>query len=179
MADELERVGIKRQQRRMQLVGFIVAAVPIGCQLLMLPALHIAPDGAFPVANRTFVDARFWPIQIVLLCVGIAGSAMIDCIKLMWNSGRSERTALGYLLTLALVFFIESLMFSVTLLAATMGWKWLGAMTIVGVLNLGLAYALEMEIAGKVEFAQCPAYLTTQPRGLSGCCQWFPSGPST
>lgn len=119
MKDDQETVSIKRQQRRMQLVGFIVAAIPIGCQLLMLMALRTAPDGAFPVADRTFTDARFWPIQIVLLCVGVAGSAIVDCIKLMWNTGRAERTALVYLLTLILVFFIESLMFSVTLLAAT------------------------------------------------------------
>ncbi|PPQ28848.1 hypothetical protein [Rhodopila globiformis] len=145
MKDDQETVSIKRQQRRMQLVGFIVAAIPIGCQLLMLMALRTAPDGAFPVADRTFTDARFWPIQIVLLCVGVAGSA----IKLMWNTGRAQRTALVYLLTLILVFFIESLMFSVTLLAATIGWKWLGAMTVIGLLNLGLAYALEMELAVK------------------------------
>jgi hypothetical protein len=149
MKDDQETVGIKRQQRRMQLVGFIVAAIPISCQLLMLMALQAAPDGAFPVADRTFTDARFWPIQIVLLCVGVGGSAIVDCIRLMWNTGRAERTALAYLLALVLVFFIESLMFSVTLLAATIGWKWLGAMTIIGGLNLGFAYGLEMEIAGK------------------------------
>src|SRR5690242_6889187 len=132
MADDLETVSIKRQQRRMQLIGFIVAAIPIGCQLLMLMALQAAPDGAFPTADRTFTDARFWPIQVVLLCVGVAGSAIVDCIKLMWNTGRSDRPALVYLLALVLAFFVESLMFSVILLAATIGWKWLGTMTIIG-----------------------------------------------
>jgi hypothetical protein len=33
---------------------------------------------AFPTADRTFTEARFWPIQIVLLCVAVAGSAIVN-----------------------------------------------------------------------------------------------------
>ncbi len=40
-------------------------------------------------------------------------------------------------------------MFSVTLLASHIGWMWLTGMTLIGGANLVLAYALEMEIAGK------------------------------
>ena len=62
----MDGVGVKRRQRRGFLVGIIVAAVPILCQFLMLAALAAAPD-AFPAADRTFGEARFWPIQVVLL----------------------------------------------------------------------------------------------------------------
>ncbi len=149
MADGTEHLNIKRQQRRMLLVGLIVAAIPIGCQFLMLLALGAAPPGTFPAADRTFTDLRFWPIQIVLLCVAVAGNAIVDCVRVFWNTGRTDRTALVFLLVLILAFFVESMMFSVTLLASHIGWSWLGPMTLLGATNMWLAYMLEMELVGK------------------------------
>jgi hypothetical protein len=149
MADKAETVDVKRQQRQVLLVGVIVAAIPFVCQLLMLIALESAPAGTFPTADRSFTDARFWPIQIVLLCVSVSGNAMVDCVRFLWTTGRADRTALGYLLWLFFVFFIESLMFSVTLLAPQINWSWLAVMTVFGAVNLLLAYQLSMEIAGK------------------------------
>jgi hypothetical protein len=55
----------------------------------------------------------------------------------------------NYFLPLLLCLFVESIMFSVTLLAARIGWGWLAGMTVVGASNLFLAYMLEMEIADK------------------------------
>ena len=69
MADKVAGIGVKRRQQKVFLVGLIVAAVPILCQCLMLAA---APE-AFPAANRSFTEARFWPIQVVLVCVAVAG----------------------------------------------------------------------------------------------------------
>jgi hypothetical protein len=120
----VEGSGIKRQQRRIFLVGFVVAAVPIVCQFLMLGALKAAPD-AFPAADRTFTEARFWPIQVVLLCVAVAGSAIVNCVRLMLTQGRIDETVLAYFLPLLFAFFVESMIFSVTLLAAGIGWGWL------------------------------------------------------
>ncbi len=149
MSDNAEHADIKRQQRRMLLVGLVVAAIPIGCQLLMLLALAATPQGTFPAADRTFTDLRFWPIQLVLLCVAVAGNAIVNCIRLLWNTERADRTILGYLLMLCLLFFIESMMFSITLLASQIEWPWLAGMVMFGAANILLAYVLEMEIAGK------------------------------
>ena len=83
MADETNRIkgsGVKRLKRLVFLVGIIVAAIPILCQVLMLAAIAAAPD-AFPAADRTFTEARFWPIQVVLLCVAVAGSAFVNCVR--------------------------------------------------------------------------------------------------
>jgi hypothetical protein len=113
----------------------------------MLAALSVAPE-AFPAADRTFTEARFWPIQVVLLCVAVAGSAIVDCVRLMLTKGSIDSAVPGYFLPLLLFFFIESMMFSVTLLASRIGWGWLAGMTIIGVANLALAYGLEMEIVG-------------------------------
>jgi len=140
---------VKRQQRQILLVGLIVAAVPFVCQLMMLIALAAAPAGTFPAADRSFTDARFWPVQIVLLCVAVSGNAIVDCVRYLWTTDRADRPALGYLLWLFFFFFIESMMFSVTLLASQIGWSWLGGMTIIGAVNLSLAYQSSMEIAGK------------------------------
>jgi hypothetical protein len=155
MAEPIERTEIKRQQRRILLVGSIVAAIPIGCQFLMLLALAAAPAGTFPGADATITEPGFWPVQIVLLCgivllcVGVAGNAITDCVRAFWTTGRTERSELSFLLALILAFFAESAMFSVTLLGAAIGWTWLVAMLILGAGNLAIAYALEMEIAGK------------------------------
>jgi hypothetical protein len=148
VVDQADGPGIKRLQRRGFLVGLTVAAVPILCQVLMLLALRAAPE-AFPAADRTFTEARFWPIQVVLLCVAIAGTAIVDCVKGMLADRRVEGAVLGYFLPLLLCLLVESMMFSVTLLASRIGWSWLAGMTAIGVVTLLLAFMLEMEIAGK------------------------------
>jgi len=145
VADMTGGIGVRRRQQRVFLVGFIVAAVPILCQLLMLAALSAAPE-AFPVADRTFTEARFWPVQVVLLCVAVGGSAIVNCVRLMMIEERIERVVISYFLSLLLFFFIESMMFSVTLLATGIGWRWLAGMAVIGIVNFWLAYALEMEI---------------------------------
>jgi len=145
----VEGISVKRRQRLIFLVGLIVAAIPILCQLLTLAALSLAWD-SFPAADRTFTEARFWPIQIVLLCVAVAGSAIVDCVRSMLTEGRVDGAVLGYFLPLLLVFFIESMMFSVTLLASRIGWDWLIWMGVIGASNLYLAYMLEMETGGEV-----------------------------
>jgi hypothetical protein len=145
LKDRLASAGGKRRRQLVFTVGFIVAAIPILCQFLMLGALSAAPE-AFPSADRTFTEARFWPIQVVLLCVAVAGTAIVDCVRMMLNGQPIDGTVVGYFLLLLLFFLIESMMFSVTLLASRIGWEWSMGMSVVGALNLSLAYMLEMEI---------------------------------
>ena len=124
MADGID---VKRRQQRVFLVGCVVAAVPILCQLLMLAALSTAPE-SFPVADRTFTEARFWPVQVVWLCVAVAGSAIVDCVRLMLIEERIDGVVISYFLSLSLFFFIESIMFSITLPATGRGWlRWLSS----------------------------------------------------
>ena len=140
-------IGVKRLQRQALLVGLIVAAIPILCRFLMLCAFAVAPD-AFPTAGRTLMDVRFRPIRIVLLCVAVAGSTIVNCVRVLLDGGRTARTALGYFLFLLLCFFAVPMMFSVTLLASHIGWPWLVAMSAAGGANLWVACIPEMEIAG-------------------------------
>jgi len=76
--------------------------------------------------------------------VTVAGTAIVDCVKLMLTDRRIEAAVLGYFLPLLLCLFVESIMFSVTLLAFRIGWNWLIGMTVIGAFNLSLAYMLEM-----------------------------------
>ena len=145
LKDRLASAGGKRRRQLVFTVGFIVAAIPILCQFLMLGALSAAPE-AFPSADRTFTEARFWPIQVVLLCVAVAGTAIVDCVRMMLNGQPIDGTVVGYFLLLLLFFLIGSMMVSVTLLASRIGWDWSMGMSVVGALNLSLAYMLEMEI---------------------------------
>ncbi len=96
-------------------------------------ALAAAPE-AFPAADRSFTEVRFWPIQVVLVCVAVAGTAIVDCVRTMLTEERINSTALAYFLWLLLFFFIKSIMFSVTLLASQIGWDWLIGMAMAGAL---------------------------------------------
>lgn len=149
MTDQAKTLDVKRQQRQILLVGVVVAAIPFVCQLLMLIALAAAPAGTFPAADRSFTDLRFWPVQIVLLCVSVSGNAIVDCVRVFWTTGRADKAALGYLLWLLFFFSIESIFFSVTLLASRMPWYWVAIMAVIGAVDLFLAYVLEMELAEK------------------------------
>jgi hypothetical protein len=137
---------IKKQQRTILAISLVVAGIPIMCQVLMLLA-HYLDAAGFPNADRTFVEAKFWPIQIVLLCVAIAGNAIVNTIKLMFAGKLHRIPTIIYFLIVMLFFPVESIMFSVTLLDTGVGWGWLAVMFIFGAADLFGAYLLEMEIA--------------------------------
>jgi hypothetical protein len=136
----------RREQRTVLLIGTIVAGLPILFQILMATAMQIDP-AAFPLGDKTLTDARFWPIQVVLLCVAVAGNAAVDWIQLMRRQPNDSRRSLTLFLSLILFFVFVSIMFSVSLLDDRIGWLWLAAMSFFGVVDLAMAYLLEMEIA--------------------------------
>ena len=47
MSDGDDPRSVKRQQRQALLVGLVIAAVPILCQVLMLCSLIVAPDASW------------------------------------------------------------------------------------------------------------------------------------
>jgi hypothetical protein len=111
-------LAVRRDQRVVFIISLIVGAIPIFCQGLMLAAVHLDAT-AFPSADRTFLEAKFWPIQIALLCIAIAGNAMVAFIKTIWRRGvhaANSVWATGLFLVLAFCFLLVSLLFSVTLL---------------------------------------------------------------
>ena len=145
MADQTKTVDVKRQQRRILLVGLVVAAIPFVCQLLMLIALAAAPAGTFPAADRSFTDLRFWPIQIVLLCVSVSATrSWIVSASFGPPAGRTELrsdTCFGCPFS------------SSSSRSCFPSRFWLAIMTVIGSANLNLAYMLEMELAKRVESA--------------------------
>ena len=136
----------QREQRIVLAVGLIVAGLPIVIQILMAVALTL-DSTAFPTADRTLTEARFWPVQVVLLCVAIAGNAAVDYVRLILRGKTVTGAALALFLFLLLFFIVVSIMFSVSLLDSKIGWLWLTGMGIFGMIDLALAYLLEMELA--------------------------------
>jgi uncharacterized membrane protein HdeD (DUF308 family) len=136
----------QREQRAVLLIGTIVAGLPILFQILMASAMLIDP-GAFPKGDKTLSDARFWPIQIVLLCVAVSGNAAVDWIRVMRRPRNETRPSLTIFLLLVLFFVFVSIMFSVSLLDDKIGWGWLIVMSFFGLVDLIAAYLLEMGIA--------------------------------
>jgi hypothetical protein len=136
----------RRDQRTVLLIGAVVAGLPILPQVLMAGAMQIDPE-AFRHRDRTSSDVRFWPNQIVLLCVAVAGNAAVDWIRIMRKSENLARPSLTSFLLLVVFFVFVSIMFSVSLLDDRIGWLWLAIMSVFGVTDLVWAYLWEMEIA--------------------------------
>ena len=124
----------------------VVASLPIAIQILMALA-QAADSGAFPIADRTLLDARFWPTQVVLLCVAVAGNAAVDFIRVVRRGHPIRPDTLTFFLALLLLFVGVSVMFSVSLLNSRIGWPWLIGMSALGLCDLFLAYLLEIELA--------------------------------
>jgi hypothetical protein len=135
----------RKEQRIVLLIGTVVAGLPIVFQILMAGAMLIDPD-AFPHRDKTLSDVRFWPIQLILLCVAIAGNAAVDWIRITWRAERQNRTAFALFLLLVLFFVLVSIMFSVSVLDDKIGWPWLVVMSLFALADLIFAYQLEMEI---------------------------------
>ncbi len=136
----------RRDRRTVLLVGAVVAGLPILFQVLVAGAMQIDPK-AFPHRDKTLSDARFWPLQIVLPCVAIAGNAAVDRIRVMWRPGNEVKPSLTLFLLLVLFFVFVSIRFSVSLPDHRIGWLWLAVMSLFGLADLVRAYQLEMEIA--------------------------------
>jgi hypothetical protein len=127
-------------------MGLAAAAVPIGCQLLIL-FIVIAAPAAFPQADTAFFATKFWPIQITLLSLAISGNAFVDFSKMVIDRGAKQSGAVLKFVFMVLTFVAISLMFSISLLVSETSWKWLLAMTVIGLVGLWLAYAVETDIS--------------------------------
>ena len=77
----------RREQRVVLLIGILIASFPVLCEILVLGAMRLHA-GAFPLADRALTDDRFWSVQIILLCVSVAGNAMVDWIRVMRRPGQ-------------------------------------------------------------------------------------------
>jgi hypothetical protein len=127
-------------------MGFTAAAVPIVSQLLMLGAVYTTP-GAFPKADKGFIEAKFWPIQIVLLCLAVTGNAIVDFAKLVVDRNAGAVEVVVQFLLMVFSFLFISVLFSITLLNTEPAWTFTIAMTISGAIGLVMAYRVETDIA--------------------------------
>jgi hypothetical protein len=122
-------------------MGFAAAAVPIACQLLMLLVVSTNP-GAFPKADKSFIVAKFWPIQIVLLSLAVSGNTFVDFAKFIVDYRVGVLDIVMKFLLMGLAFVLISLLFSVTLLDADLSWIPTTAMAIFGATGLLLVVRL-------------------------------------
>lgn len=136
---------VRRRQRHIFLMGFAAAAIPIGCQLLVLFLVSTAPN-AFPQVDRSFFDAKFWPIQIVLLCLAISGNAIVDFSKMVIHRSADKSRLVLEVSAMSVCFLMNSVIFSGSLLISETGWKLLTAMIMLGAIGMLLAYRVEIEI---------------------------------
>lgn len=136
----------RREQRIVSPIGIVVAGMPILFQLLMSGGMLLDPGG-FPLGDKTLSGSRFWPIQIVLLCVAVARDAAVDWIRVMRRPRDEARPSLSFFLFLTLFFVLLSIMFSVSMPGNKIGWTWFVVMSIFGLLDLVVAYLLVREIA--------------------------------
>ncbi len=77
MSDIDQIAGVRRRQRRIFILGFCAAGVPIILQILSAFVVWTTPDG-FPKADDNVFGVGFWCVQVMLLCVAVAGNTIID-----------------------------------------------------------------------------------------------------
>jgi hypothetical protein len=142
--DQIRKNRLER--RAMMGVDTVVASLPIISQAILALAATLDKD-AFPHIDASLTEARFYPLQIILLCVVISGHAAVDWIGAMRSARDATRPSLALFLLLTFVFFILSIMFAVTMLDKEIVLSWLVVTCIFGLVDLILAYLLEMELA--------------------------------
>jgi hypothetical protein len=147
-------------------MGFAAAAMPIVCQLAVWAMIKGAPK-AFPEADKSFFDTKFWPIQIILLSLAICGTAFVDYTKITIDrSTRRSLTALKFVFMI-IAFGSISVIFSISLLIAEISSQLLTAMIILGAAGLWLAYGVEIDI-GLVEAGVVTAHVGAAGREGGG-----------
>jgi len=137
----------KKRQRLVFAMGFGAACIPIFCQVLMGIVIAFSGRQDFPRSDPTIKDLHFWDVQMVLLCVAIAGNTLVDFGKHVIDDSAQKPIIVFKAAVLGLFFLIISLIFSVTLLGtdvlSTLGIPLL----FVGVFDLAVAYAVDMDLA--------------------------------
>jgi hypothetical protein len=146
MPDDSQIKANRLERRTMMGVDAIVASLPIISQTILALAATL-DKCAFPRIDTSLTDFRFYPLQIILLCVVISGHAAVDWIGAMRSPRDANRPSLALFLMLIFVFFILSMMFAVTMLDRQIGLSWLLVTCIFGLADLLLAYLLQMELA--------------------------------
>jgi len=136
----------RRHQRQVFFMGCAAAAVPIVCQLLMLLVVSTSP-AAFPKADKSFIEVKFWPIQIVLLFLAVSGNVFVDFAKFIVDHRVGVLDIVIKFLLMGFAFLVISLLFSVTLLDTELSWIPTTTMAIFGLAGLYLAYRVGMDIA--------------------------------
>ncbi len=137
---------IKQRQRRVFLLGFSAAGVPIFCQLPVAVAVASRKQD-FPEAEHDMLGVRFWCVQMMLLCVAVSGKPIIDFGKHIVNHSANNLGFVSQFLALAFFFLANSILFSFTLLDSKLSLPIILPMIIFPSVDLYLAYRVDMEIA--------------------------------
>jgi hypothetical protein len=135
------------RQRHVFALGVGAAGIPIFCQLLMGLIMVTSGKQDFPKADPALGNLHFWDVQMVLLCVAIAGNTLVDFGKHVIDHTAKKPGVVLRAGILGFFFFIISLLFSVTLLGtdvlSTLGIP----MLIFGAVDLVIAYVVDMDLA--------------------------------
>ncbi len=127
-------------------MGFGAASVPMVCQLIVAFALLTAGDD-FPKADHSLLGINFWGVQMMLVCVAVAGNTIIDFGKHMVEHKAGNLSFVGQFFALALSFVALSVFFAITLLDTELSLTFLLPVLTSGALALLFAYLVDMKIA--------------------------------
>jgi len=105
----------KKRQRHVFSFGILASLIPITCQILI--GFFIAEDGKndFPRADYSIVTLNFWVAQLLLICIAVASSTLVDFAKFVID--RSVKPdIMTKIFILFLTFVAASVYFSATIL---------------------------------------------------------------
>jgi len=121
----------------------IIAAIPVGVQVAIASLLIFGKPEAFPFADEAIQHPAFWLMQVILVCIAVGGNTIVD-----FNAAKNRNGIRHTRVNLMYFFFCIILMaVVVAILDKQLDWEWLGAVVVSGLLCVGLAYIVEVELA--------------------------------
>jgi len=95
--------------------GILASLIPITCQILI--GFFIVEDGKndFPRADYSVVTLNFWVAQLLLICIAVASSTLVDFAKFVIDRSVNPNI-MTKIFILFLMFVVASVYFSATIL---------------------------------------------------------------
>ncbi len=117
------------------------AAIPV-CVQVVIAALLYLDTTPFPKADQSFRHPAFWLMQLILVCIGICGNTIVyyNAMKARVGFARNEVTWIYFFFVIILVSVV------VPMLDTDLDWKWLVCVAISGVVDIWLAYQVELAL---------------------------------
>jgi len=145
-ASPAEIAAAKARQRHVFTFGILASLIPISCQILI--GYFIVEDGRndFPRADYSIVTLNFWVAQLLLMCIAVGSSTLVDFAKFVIDKSVRQPGIVTKILTLFLLYVAASVYFSATILGTDILANSLWPLCVLVPGLMMLSYVIDMDL---------------------------------